>query len=119
MASQGKSSEEAGLSRLSWLVMLCAVGLVWLLWSGGLLYFSRLAKDVDLQLQDTLTTHLRPTPERGDIVCFGIDEASLSLTAVGEDTLASSPVLPYMKERYPWNRRVWAAAVVFRRLPNV
>lgn len=110
MAKQAKI-DEAGLSRLSWAVMLLSVGLVYLLWSGGLFYFSTLAHQVDRRLQDTLSAHLSPSPERVDLLCLGIDEASLSPTGVDEETLSEAPVLRYMAERFPWNRRVWAEGV--------
>jgi len=53
-------------------------------------------------------TRLEP---RNDLVFLGIDSNSLLAGGVSEEELASSETLQRMQERYPWDRRVYAAAI--------
>jgi adenylate cyclase len=56
---------------------------------------------------------LRFTPGpavRDDLVFLGIDERSLRMD-VGADLIAGNPVLGMMAARFPWDRRVHAAAI--------
>lgn len=67
-------------------------------------------RSADTDIEDRL---LRMTPGaeiRDDLVFLGIDERSLNLE-VGEDLIAENPVLAMMKARFPWDRRVYAAAI--------
>lgn len=50
-------------------------------------------------------------PERGDLVLLGIDDASLSGSDLDPAETGSDPVLAMMSQRFPWDRRVWAAAI--------
>ncbi len=48
---------------------------------------------------------------REDFVLLGIDDASMGNFGASAEELAGSPVLQMMQERFPWDRRVWAAAI--------
>ena len=50
-------------------------------------------------------------PERDDFVLLGIDEASMSLDGLSEEEISESESLQLMSQRFPWDRRVWAAAI--------
>ncbi len=64
----------------------------------------------DTGIQDQLL-YLTPGPDiRDDLVFLGIDERSLRVD-VAEDLLAENPILAMMADRFPWDRRVYAAAV--------
>lgn len=67
-------------------------------------------RSADTDIEDRL---LRMTPGaeiRDDLVLLGIDERSLNLE-VGEELIAENPTLAMMKARFPWDRRVYAAAI--------
>lgn len=49
--------------------------------------------------------------ERPDTVLLGIDEASLVGGDVDPSVVESDPVLGMMENRFPWDRRVWAATI--------
>jgi CHASE2 domain-containing sensor protein len=100
-----------GVSGIGWLVILGGIALTILLWSGYLGPLSRFAHRMEELWQDRLSTLLKPTPEREDLVFLGIDEASTSLRAVDDEELAASPVLEMMAEPWPWNRRVYAEVI--------
>lgn len=91
--------------------MLAAFLLVVALWLGGMGFFSQAVWGLEELGRDRLSVMLTPTPERQDLVFLGIDEASLSVSGVRDEEIGGSEVLGMMKERFPWNRRVWAAVV--------
>ncbi len=66
--------------------------------------------DSDTDIQDRLLL-MTPGPEiRDDLVFLGIDESSLKVD-VGEDLIAENPILAMMADRFPWDRRVYSAAI--------
>ena len=67
--------------------------------------------DLDRSLHDQLIRWTGGAPEREDFVLLGIDEASLSLSALSDGEIAESETLQMMDSRFPWDRRVWAAAI--------
>lgn len=91
--------------------MLAAFLMVVALWLGGMGFFSQAVWGLEEAGRDRLSVMLRPTPARADFVFFGIDEASLSVSGVRDEEVAESEVLGMLKERFPWNRKVWAAVV--------
>lgn len=48
---------------------------------------------------------------REDFVFLGIDEASMGLSRVDDELIGRVPELAMMRERFPWDRRVWASAI--------
>lgn len=65
---------------------------------------------VDTDIEDRLL-RMTPGPEiRDDLVSLGIDERSLRVE-VSEDLLAENPMLAMMNARFPWDRRVYSAAI--------
>lgn len=66
---------------------------------------------IDRQVFDELILREGGPVERDDFVLLGIDEAALNLSGVTEDELSASETLERMGERFPWDRRVWAAAI--------
>ena len=58
---------------------------------------------------DVLRREGRKTPTHNDFVFVGIDQDSLTLTAVGEDEIKANRAFQLMAERpFPWSREVWA-----------
>jgi adenylate cyclase len=51
-----------------------------------------------------------PAPERDELVFLGIDEPSLSLSAIDEEA-REGEVLRHFRQQWPWSRAVWAAAI--------
>ena len=106
-----RTGSGTGVSLPGWLMMLAAMILTILLWSGELAVLSRMAYRLEELWQDRLSTYLEPTREREDLVFLGIDEASLSLSELDDGELAASPVLGMMAEPWPWDRRIYAEAI--------
>ncbi|MEP2777380.1 MAG: adenylate/guanylate cyclase domain-containing protein [Luteolibacter sp.] len=52
----------------------------------------------------------KPAP-REDLVLLGIDEDSLTLQGLSQEMIEGDEILSLMSERFPWNRRVYAAAI--------
>lgn len=66
---------------------------------------------IDRTLGDkALTTPGFPEPIP-ELVFLGIDEDSLTLQGLGEELIASDKNLSRMAERFPWDRRVYAATI--------
>ncbi len=67
--------------------------------------------EMDREIQDQIIRLSGGPPERDDFVLLGIDEASLALDSLSDDEIGESKTLQQMKQRFPWDRRVWAAAI--------
>ena len=91
--------------------MLFGLGAAVALWEGWVPVLSNAVLETERAWMDRVSALIGTTPEREDFVFLGIDSASLELTAVSEDEISGSEVLPLMRERWPWDRRVWAAAI--------
>jgi adenylate cyclase len=48
---------------------------------------------------------------RDDFVFLGIDEASMGVTRVDDGLVGEVPELAMMRQRFPWDRRVWASSI--------
>jgi adenylate cyclase len=66
---------------------------------------------LDRRLGDQMLQRPGGPPERGDLVFLGIDDASLTLDSLDPERVAGDPVLSMMANRFPWDRRVHAAAI--------
>lgn len=66
---------------------------------------------MDRALCDWIIRHSGGPPEKEELVLLGIDDASMVLDALDPAEIAASPALSMMKERFPWNRRVWAHVI--------
>ncbi|MDA0768409.1 MAG: adenylate/guanylate cyclase domain-containing protein [Verrucomicrobia bacterium] len=75
------------------------------------MFLSEVVRDFEKRWQDRLRTQLAPTQEREDFVFLGIDEASMTLSALEPEEIEESAVLSAMSQPYPWNRRVWAQTI--------
>jgi len=62
-------------------------------------------------LGDTILRTTGGKPERQDLVLLGIDDSSLSDSDLDPAVIAADPLLQQMSKRFPWDRRVWAAAI--------
>jgi len=105
----GRISGLFGKGRL--VAMVVGLLLAVLLWSGRVPGLSALVHEAETSRVDRVATLVKPAPERDDLVFLGIDEASLSLTELGEEEWQSSEVLPLFRKQWPWNRSVWAFVI--------
>jgi adenylate cyclase len=71
----------------------------------------KLIEGWDRSIGDLLIRRSGGPAERKDLVLLGIDDASLALDGLDPGEIAASPTLSLMKQRFPWDRRVWAAAI--------
>lgn len=67
--------------------------------------------DFDRRLGDQMLSRPGGPAERADLVFLGIDDASLKLDGLDPERVAESPVLSMMANRWPWDRRVYAAVI--------
>ncbi len=67
--------------------------------------------EFDRRMGDQMLRRPGGPPERGDLVFLGIDDASLTLDSLDPERVAGDPVLSMMANRFPWDRRVHAAAI--------
>lgn len=81
------------------------------LWSGKIPGLSHLIHQGEADWVDRVATFVAPAPENENLIFLGIDEASISLSGLDQAQIAQSEVLPLMQQRFPWNRRVWAATI--------
>lgn len=93
------------------LTALVATVLAGMLWGGWGLFLSGVVQDFEKSWQDVLRQGLRPTPEREDFVFLGVDEASMTLSALEPEEVEDSEIFSAMIQPYPWNRRVWAETI--------
>jgi len=106
-----RSTSNSGHGRVrTVLVTFCVVIAVWLV-VDRLPAGRRLVARVDRVFHDELLRQGSGATERKDLVLLGIDDASLGNFGASEEELEGSPVLQRMTERFPWDRRVWAAAI--------
>lgn len=90
----------------------CLVGVGIVMLGFGVFPWGRaLIEGSDRALGDRIVRLSGGPPERQDLVLLGIDEASMTLKALDPAEVAASPTLPLMKERFPWDRRVWAQVI--------
>src|SRR6478735_1439150 len=90
----------------------CLVGvLIVMLVFGVLPHGKLLLARMDRALGDSIVSYSNGPPEKEQLVLLGIDEPSLSLDALDPAEIAASPTLSLMKQRFPWDRRVWAEAI--------
>lgn len=68
-------------------------------------------RGIDLRMGDWVLRHSPGLPVRDDFVFLGIDEASLTLDGLDPAVVAATPELARLGARFPWDRRVWAAAI--------
>jgi len=66
--------------------------------------------DADNYVHDLFARHGRYTPANPDIVLIGIDRPSYDDVFFPDD-VKNDPVLAALRERFPWSRMVWAAAI--------
>ncbi|MDX1679995.1 MAG: adenylate/guanylate cyclase domain-containing protein [Akkermansiaceae bacterium] len=67
--------------------------------------------DSDREVYDRIIRSGGGPEEREDFVLLGIDEASLSLSNLSPEEIEGNETLGMMKDRFPWDRRVWAEAI--------
>jgi len=87
-----------------------AVGLVVVL-LGMLPGIRGLLRGFDLRFGDRILRLSNGLDVRDDFVFLGIDEASMNLSRLDPEVIEGVPELVMMRERFPWDRRVWAAAI--------
>jgi adenylate cyclase len=66
--------------------------------------------DADNYTQDLFSRLGRYTPANTNLVLIGVDRPSYDDVILPEEAQAD-PVLAALRERFPWSRKVWAAAV--------
>jgi len=66
-----------------------------------------LFKKMEYQLQDWQIREGRSSKRNPDLVYLAVDEASITLSALGDDEIAASPTLKLMHEGFPYNRAVY------------
>ncbi len=92
----------------------CLVGIVIVMLGFGKLPFPNgwaFVERVDREFGDWIIRRSEGPPEKADLVLLGIDEPSMALDGLDPAELSASPVLSMMRQRFPWDRRVWAAAI--------
>ena len=90
----------------------CLVGIVIVMLGFGAFPWGRALIDgTDRALGDWIVRNSGGPTEKQNLVLLGIDEASQRLDAPDPAEIAKSPALSLMKERFPWNRLVWAHAI--------
>ena len=106
-SNRGPRSDKDTRKRL--LVCLgCGLFAASLWWIPGI---KKLVRNVEVMTRDTLMFNDTRLEPRDDLVFLGIDSKSLLAGGVSEEELASSETLQRMQERYPWDRRVYAAVI--------
>lgn len=104
------SSTNGHSRRRTFRVALLAVGLV----GGACLWLpvgTRLVARIDRLFHDELLRRAPGAEVRDDFVVLGIDDASLGNFGATPAEIEASPVLQMMQDRFPWDRRVWAAVI--------
>lgn len=66
--------------------------------------------DADNYVGDLFARHGRYTPANTNLVLIAIDRPSYDDVVFPED-VKNDPVLAALRERWPWSRKVWAAAI--------
>ena len=66
--------------------------------------------DADNYVGDLFARHGRYTPANTNLVLIGIDRPSYDDVLFADD-VKNDPVLAALRERWPWSRKVWAAAI--------
>lgn len=90
----------------------CLVGIAIVMLGFGVLPQGRMVIErMDRAIGDWIVRQSGGPPEKKELVLLGIDEASLSLAGLDPAEIAASPALSLMNKRFPWDRRVWAAAI--------
>lgn len=90
----------------------CLMGIsVAMLGLGGNRYGRVLIDRADRAFGDWIVRYGGGPPENKSLVLLGIDEESMSLDKLEPEEIAASPALELMKQRFPWDRRVWAHAI--------
>jgi len=90
-------------------IILVTAALLWGLYSWT--WTQSFLKGQDRMILDEFHVHGRKTPELKDVVILAIDDVSVNLTSAFKEDFEKSPTLGYMKQRYPWPRRVWASVI--------
>ncbi|MCX6867044.1 MAG: adenylate/guanylate cyclase domain-containing protein [Verrucomicrobia bacterium] len=70
-----------------------------------------LSRDLDRRFGDWVLRMSAGLPERDDFVFLGIDDASMTLAGLEEDMVAADQNLSRMRQRFPWDRRIWGEAI--------
>lgn len=90
----------------------CLVGVaVVMLGFGWFSYGRAFIGRTDRALGDWIIRYSGGPAEKKELVLLGIDEPSLSPGQLDPDEIAGNPTLSMMAERFPWDRRVWAAVI--------
>ncbi|MEI6653508.1 MAG: adenylate/guanylate cyclase domain-containing protein [Verrucomicrobiota bacterium] len=90
----------------------CLVGIAVVMLGFGVSPYGRvLIERSDRAFGDWIVRVSGGPPERRDLVLLGIDEDSQKLDAPDPTEIAANPTLSLMKQRFPWDRRVWARAI--------
>ena len=70
-----------------------------------------MSRGLDLRFGDWVLRMSAGLPERDDFVFLGIDDASMTLAGLEEGMVAADQNLSRMRERFPWDRRIWGEAI--------
>ena len=90
----------------------CLVGIAIVMLVFGVFPYGRvLLSRMDRTFGDWIVLNGGKPVENEQLVLLGIDEPSLELSALDPAEIAASPTLSLMKQRFPWDRRVWAEAI--------
>ena len=66
---------------------------------------------LDRSVGDLIIRYSGGPAEKKELVLLGIDEASMAMDGPDPAEIAASPTLSLMKNRFPWDRRVWAQTI--------
>ena len=67
-------------------------------------------RHLDTGIEDQMLRLIPSAPIRDDLIFLGIDDRSLRVD-IDDELIATDPTLAMMAARFPWDRRVYAAAI--------
>ena len=91
-----------------WVCFACGLVAASLWWLPGV---HILLEHLEVKTRDILMGTDGRLEPREDLVFLGIDARSLQAGGVGDEELEESKTLQRMRGQYPWDRRVYAAAI--------
>ena len=90
----------------------CLVGVLLVMLGFGVFPWGRALIDrLDRSVGDLIIRYSGGPAEKKELVLLGIDEASMAMDGPDPAEIAASPTLSLMKNRFPWDRRVWAQTI--------
>ena len=90
----------------------CLVGVLLVMLGFGVFPWGRALIDrLDRSVGDLIIRYSGGPAEKKELVLLGIDEASMAMDGPDPAEIAASPALSLMKNRFPWDRRVWAQTI--------